>query len=120
MNEYERIQQRMDGRQMGRELFALIEGDTASIPYMESLVEEIELKAGLLAPSEAKEHDKREPIARLGAHVLDYGEFAGRSLDEIPRDRLDWYCRKAEENAKVLGAYLKHPDLESRRRGCDP
>lgn len=59
------------------------------------------------------------PIARLGATRIEYGEFIGQCYDDIPLERLDWYCRKAEENAKSLRAYLKHPDLESRRRGME-
>lgn len=63
------------------------------------------------------EPERLQPITRLGATVIEYGVYKGNSYDEIPIERLDWYLRMAEENAKSLRAYLKHPELEARRRG---
>jgi hypothetical protein len=113
-----RIEQRVAGRNMARELFTLIEGDAADRNYMESLIEELRRLSGLVDAEIADEEEpEKVPIARLGARIMEYGEFNGRCADDIPPARLDWYLRKAEETVTWLSAYLNHPDFESRRSG---
>lgn len=58
---------------------------------------------------------KPEPIARLGATRIPFGSYDGMAFDEIPLEYLDWLCRSQEEFYKQLRAYLKHPELKSRR-----
>jgi hypothetical protein len=55
------------------------------------------------------------PIARLGAMQIPFGQHAGKCFDDIPLDYLDWLCRSQEDFYRDLRAYLKHPELESRR-----
>jgi hypothetical protein len=74
-------------------------------------------RASVLLEEAAKADAKPKPIARLGATVLEYGEFRGRTYDEVPKERLDWYLARAEENVASLKAYLKHPEFEGYRRG---
>lgn len=112
----QRVISRINGRNMAGEIVKarlLNDADFADRDYMEAFVEELKRVSGHWV--ETPELVKHQPIARLGSHVLDYGEFRGRCLDDIPLERIDWYLRKAEENAKILGAYMTHPELESRR-----
>lgn len=67
--------------------------------------------------ADAIEPEKPQPIARLGAIEMPFGAHAGKTLDDVPLEYLDWLCRSQEEFYKNLRAYLKHPELESRRRG---
>lgn len=110
----ERVKQRIAGRNMARELFGLIEGDTADAVYMKALVAEMESLAGL---TREPEHTVKElePIVRLGATVMPFGEHAHKRFDDVPLNYLDWLCREQESFYKTLRAYLKHPELEQRR-----
>jgi hypothetical protein len=109
----QRIEARIAGRKMGTELFGLIEGDTSSDPYMESLIDEIRRLSGIRHAE--PEVEKHEPIARLGATEMPFGAHAGKCFDDTPLEYLDWLCRNQEDFYKTLRAYLRHPELESRR-----
>ena len=80
---------------------------------MDGLVERM-IRDGSHSPIETADV-KPEPIARLGAIEMPFGAYAGKSFDETPIEYLDWLCRSDESFYKSLRAYLKHPDLESRR-----
>lgn len=83
--------------------------------YAEALLEKLaELLPHRRLP--APEPEKREPIARLGAMVIEFGQYKGQCFDEIPLDYLDWICRTYEGLVKGVRAYLTHPELESRRK----
>lgn len=112
---FKRIEQRIAGRKMANELFGLIEGGNATRVYMESLIDELKRLAGIAEPEPATK--KHEPIARLGATEMPFGAHGGKCFDEIPLEYLDWLCRTQEGFYKSLRAYLKHPELESRRSG---
>jgi hypothetical protein len=119
-----RISRRVQGRDAAAEAWELYQGElggggTPDPETSEAFVEELARRFGLLTPDleRAAAKAELEPIARLGATVIGYGEFANQQYDSIPRERLDWYLRKAEENAAALRAYLNHPELESWRRG---
>lgn len=58
---------------------------------------------------------QQTPIAHLGVITMPFGVHAGKSFDDIPLEYLDWLCRSQEDFYKSLRAYLKHPELESRR-----
>jgi hypothetical protein len=113
----DRVELRIAGRNMARELWTLIDGDGVQHAYAESLLETLQLLFGL-QPS-TKEGNAVEnncvPIARLGATAMPFGRFNGQPLDEVPLDYLDWLCRSTENFLEDLRAYLKHPDLKSRR-----
>ncbi len=83
--------------------------------YAESLLKELRSLLPIREADKPKEPPKLEPIARLGATVMAYGEFAGQQYDQVPLNRLDWYLQVAERDAKQLRAYLTHPELQSRR-----
>lgn len=113
MSNQARIINRVRGREASQQIRELIGDDFGNRDFMEAFVEQVQRDANLI--DERPPIVKVEPIARLGSHTLDYGEFKGRCLDDIPLARIDWYLRKAEENVKILRAYMKHPGLESRR-----
>ena len=119
----ERIRLRVAGRQMAADMVSLIDNQSrTSRDYVESMLEEI----ARIAPfyPNADRHDPcgvpeenvtHEPIARLGATIMPFGQYADNSFDDTPIEYLDWLCRSQEGLYKDLRAYLKHPELESRR-----
>lgn len=113
--ERKRLEDRVAGRKMAQELYGLIEGNTASRPYMESLIDQLKANAGIGQPEPEPPAEKHEPIARLGATEMPFGAYADMPFDEVPLDYLVWLCRSQEEFYKALRAYLRHPELESRR-----
>jgi hypothetical protein len=114
----ETIKRKVAGRNMAEDLLDCIPDKDAEDPvFMASLAARL-LRPFEKAPVEAPA-PKPEPIARLGLFRFSFGQHADKPLDEIPLDYLDWYCRTAEETLAAVRAYLKHPDLESRRRGVD-
>lgn len=55
------------------------------------------------------------PIAQLGSKIIMFGQHKSKCFDDIPLDYLDWLCATYEDLVKDVRAYLKHPDLETRR-----
>jgi len=47
---------------------------------------------------------------------IEYGEFNGTEYGDIPKKRLDYYLRKAEENARELARYLTNEKVAERLR----
>lgn len=83
--------------------------------YAETLLKELRSMLPMREADKPKEPQKPEPIARLGAAKLHFGQFSGQPLDEIPLERLDWYLNHSEKTVKLLKTYLTHPELASRR-----
>lgn len=121
MGEYERIQERMAGRQSARDCWSLATADfdPPPIAFCEGFADEIRKLSGIEQKESGINSADCGPIARLGAMEMPFGQHHGKSLDECPLDYLDWLCRSQEDFYKSLRAYLKHPDLESRRRGIE-
>ena len=114
----ESLKRRVQGSQYAVQLLSLIPScDLEDADYMDGLVERM-IRDGSHSPIETADV-KPEPIARLGAIEMPFGAHAGKSFDETPIEYLDWLCRSNESFYKSLRAYLKHPDLESRRRGME-
>lgn len=117
-----RVAARVAGRLAADECCDLYkDAELAAIESTEAFIEQVAARSGLSChisrqPPAAAEP---EPIRRLGATAITYGEFNGSTFDEIPVYRLDWYLARAEENAAELRAYLNHPELQSWRRGND-
>lgn len=110
------LERRIAGSKYGVELMSLIsEEHLVDQIYMQGLVDRIERLAFLLKPS--KTTAKLIPIARLGGMPIQFGQYANKTLDEIPLDYLDWLCNSSEVTAKTIKEYLNHPELEARRRG---
>ena len=84
--------------------------------FMRGLIDRIERDSSS-KPIEDVGEVKPEPIARIGATEMPFGAHKGKSLDDVPLEYLDWLCSSQEGFYKNLKAYLKHPELESRRRG---
>lgn len=114
----ERIERRIAGRLAAVEVAGCLGSDTACPHFMAALIEK--LQADCLPSAPVMDAPKPPSIAMLGDCRITFGAHAGKSLDEIPIDYLDWLCREQEEFYRTLRAYLTHPDLESRRRGVDP
>ena len=114
----ERLTQRIAGRKAAEECFELLQGDTEHQHYWEAFVDEILTLSGVKA-SQQKEESPPTPIARLGQMQMVFGVHKGKPFDEIPLEYLDWLCGTQEDFYKTLRDYLKHPELESRRRGID-
>lgn len=70
-------------------------------------------------PPPASPAEPPPPIARLGATQMPFGEHVDRTFDETPLAYLEWLCREQETFYKLLRQYLRHPELESRRRGLE-
>lgn len=110
-----RIASRVRGREAATELLSLLDVEVRDDPEaMEVLVELLE---GFTNRNKAKPAEPTEPIARLGSTAIPFGQHSGKDFDSVPLDYLDWLCREQEGFYKTLRAYLKHPELESRRRG---
>lgn len=111
-----RIASRVRGREVVAELLSLLDADVRDDPNtMEAIVESLEAFTNRNKPKTPG--PTVEPIARLGAMLLPFGQHVGKRFDDVPLDYLDWLCREQEGFYKTLRAYLKHPELESRRRG---
>ncbi len=117
MDQETRIKAKVKAREDAREIAEMLSWeDGTGADYAEAFVKELRARLPVREQDKPKPPPKPEPIARLGATEMGYGAFAGQTFDDIPLDRLDWYLRMAEENARQLRAYLKHPELKSRRR----
>lgn len=115
-----RVAARKTGRREAELIFDCLVSwpDNYGADYAEAFLEE--LKNRLPQRADHKPDEKQlTPIARLGSTSLWYGEFKGQTFDDVPLDRLQWYLKVSEDNAKQLREYLTHPELESRRRGID-
>jgi hypothetical protein len=111
-----RIAARVDGRKAAGDLLELLsDADKDNHDFMQSLVDTISTVCDLNPKPEAT--SAPEPIARLGSTTIPFGQHIGKDFDSVPLDYLDWLCREQEGFYKTLRAYLKHPELESRRRG---
>ncbi len=110
-----RIAARVEGRKAAGELLELIGDLKADRDFMQAVIETIVAECDL-APK-AEPSPAPEPIARLGAMLVPFGQHVSKRFDDVPLDYLDWLCREQESFYKTLRAYLKHPELESRRRG---
>lgn len=111
-----RIAARVEGRQIATGLLTLIDDQAKSNrDIMQAVVETFTAECDLTPKPEPS--PTPEPIARLGALVIPFGQHVGKRFDDVPLDYLDWLCREQESFYKTLRAYLKHPELESRRRG---
>jgi hypothetical protein len=113
-----RIASRVRGREAATELLSLLDDEVRSDPEaMEVLVELLESFTNRNQPKAPEPTEPTEPIARLGCTRIPFGQHNGKDFDGVPLDYLDWLCREQESFYKTLRSYLKHPDLESRRRG---
>jgi hypothetical protein len=106
---------RIGGREIASEVRKMYGPELSTADTAQACVDELADK--LLPKAAEAKQEALVPIAQLGTSTLEFGEFKHTHLDDIPRDRLDFYLRKAEENVKLLRAYLNHPELEARRRG---
>ena len=113
------LKRRVEGSLYAVQLLSLIASkDLEDADYMDGLVERM-IRDGSHKHIEEVAEVKPEPIARLGATEMPFGAHAGKTFDETPLEYLDWLCRSQESFYKSLRAYLKHPQLESRRCGAD-
>jgi hypothetical protein len=113
----DRVERRIAGRSVAGELLDLIGAQRDDAIFMEAVIGQLRLAT--IGPPAEPPPPTHEPIARLGATQMEFGQYMGQTLDEVPRDYLDWLCATQEDFYRVLRAYLKHPDLESRRRGVE-
>lgn len=121
---YERIQKRIKGRQAAKDCWSISIADpTSDAPpsreWCEGFCDEIRKLTGVEGREQSINAADCGPIARLGNIPMPFGQHEGKPFDETPLEYLDWLCRSQEDFYKSLRAYLKHPDLESRRRGIE-
>lgn len=115
MNEKQRIQAKIKAREDAKIVFEMLEWeDGTGHQYAEALLQALRFMLPVREEDKPAE-EKTEPIARLGACKIHFGEFSGQELDSIPIERLDWYLRQSERTVELLKSYLTHPELESRR-----
>ncbi len=110
-----RIASRVRGREAVADILSLLDaGVRDDAEAMEAIVEALECFTNRNKPAAPV---AVEPIARLGTVKITFGVHAGKEFDDVPLEYLDWLCRQQESFYKTLRSYLKHPELESRRRG---
>lgn len=115
-----RVESRVNGRKMAVELSTLIPGEQfIDLDFMGACLDELKDMAGLVEPPTVEAIEQLQPIARLGSMEVPFGVHKGRPFDDVPLTYLDWLCREQESFYKGLRAYLKHPELKSRRRGLE-
>ncbi len=111
-----RIASRVEGRKAAGDLLEFLEDERkGDRDFMLALMETISQVCDLSPKPEPPK--ELEPIGRLGATLIPFGQHCGKDFDGTPIDYLDWLCREQEGFYKRLRDYLKHPELESRRRG---
>jgi hypothetical protein len=116
----EKVAARVQGRKMAVELSSLIPGDNFhDLNFMEALTDELKEMAGVVPAVNIEVVEQVQPIARLATTEVPFGVHKGKSFDDVPLTYLDWLCREQEGFYRSLRAYLKHPELKSRRRGID-
>lgn len=112
-----RIEARVAGRNAAKEILPLLSWpDGHGADFAQSFCDTMR---ELLPRRHTKEDSPPAPIpiARLGQLQMVFGVHKGKHFDDIPLEYLDWLCCQQEDFYKSLRAYLKHPELESRRRG---
>lgn len=116
-----RLEARVAGRKAAMEAWELYCPAITDFYFAESFIESLKAQTGIADHERAvAECSVSEiPIARLGATEMPFGGHAGKKFDDVPLEYLDWLCRSQEDFYKSLRAYLRHPELESRRRGTD-
>lgn len=116
---FDRIEKRISGRHAAGEIADLLGDVLTDRNYLRAFVEELQRRYAEKPTTPAVASSPVVPIGRLGATVMPFGEWRGKTLDEVPLAYLDWLCGEQEQFYRVLRAYLKHPELESRRRGLE-
>lgn len=111
-----RVAARVAGRAAASEVIDLLSWpDGYGADYADAFVEVIRAMMPM-RQDKIVEPPKLTPIARLGATKIEFGLHAGKSLDDIPLEYLDWLCRANESLTREIKEYLQHPELEGRRR----
>ena len=111
-----RIRLRVEGRKFAREIMSLAATEHADErEFWEACIDEIAGDKAPPLPVAPEVNEPLTPIARLGAERMPFGEYRGKPLDDVSIAYLDWLCREQEHFYRTLRAYLKHPDLQSRR-----
>ena len=108
--DHERLKLRVQGRQQATAVIGLVD-----LPHRECADAFFdELRRQLLPEVVAVEAAKHQrTIRELSAHTLDFGQHAGKRLDEIDRDYLEWLLQSSEQTVSAIGAYLKATDERS-------
>lgn len=123
----QRVRDRVRGRKLAAHAFEGVdvmasthELTDGSLDLQDGFFDELEKRCGYTRDAAAEpELSDVIPIARLGSTVLPFGKYHNHQFDYVPLDYLEWLCRSQEEFLATLKAYMKHPELESRRRGLD-
>lgn len=102
----------MEGRKAAEIVINLLELDENTDPEcLDAFIKKI----STLLPKEEIPRQEVKPISYYGTQTMRYGEYKGIVIDLVPIARLDWYLASAENDVKILGSYLNHPELEARR-----
>lgn len=120
MTNNDSLKRRVAGSKMAVELMSLVASkDIEDADFMDGLLDRLQRDFGSRDVSKDDVEAAVTPIARLGATVMPFGRYEGQAFDAIPVDYLDWLCRSQEDFYRDLRAYLKHPELEARRRSTE-
>lgn len=106
------ITERVEAGKLAKECLELVADQLTSDVMRVAFVEKLRL---ILIPLTPEQSTSLAPIGRLGAVQITFGQHAGKCYDDVPLDYLDWLCGQQENNLASLRAYLKHPEIESRR-----
>ena len=111
----ESLKRRVAGSLYAVELMQLVKtSDLEDADYMDGFLDRLNREFGQQEITDVGDMEP-QPIARLGATIMPFGQYKDNSFDDIPLEYLDWLCRSQEEFYRDLRAYLKHPELEARR-----
>lgn len=112
----QRIAAKVKARKDAAELAELLSWeDGTGHQYAESLLSELRKLLPMREADKPKPPPIPIPIARLGALTMPFGEHCDKPLDDVPLQYLHWLCGRQENFLSGLRAYLRHPELSSRR-----
>jgi len=121
MDQETRIKAKVKAREDAREIAEMLSwGNGTGADYAESFLKELRSRLPVKESAKPPTPLAPIPIARLGAVPMPFGEHRDKPLDDVPLQYLEWLCGKQEEFLQGLRAYLKHPELEARRRAYTP
>lgn len=113
-----RIKKRIKGREVAKELLALLQATTLrDRDAMEAMLETLRDNSILGRTPTTKSTTKTLPrsVQSVGGQTLKFGAYKGIPLNDVPLQYLDNLLILVEDSQHLLHEYLTHPDLNSYR-----
>jgi len=99
----ERLYQRGYGRKQARDILSLL--DLKDPNAVDAFLDELR---SVLSPKKVEEESKGKvrKLRELSTTRLDFGQYAGELLENIPRPYLHWLAGEQEQLSKTIHEYL--------------